>query len=161
MHIGPIISPQPQNIVVVTDKFEYMGLYKNSTHLAEVYDTYCSFSLNGRDWALVNGDYELLVVGQELGSKQPIKSDGGSSSYYTIPLPNDVIDKIVKNRAIETEDILKYGLGNDFDFANAAKSLIRLWGTVNGAGKAGNDAKYELSKIRYSLNKIEKFFVNK
>lgn len=161
MHIGPIISPQPQNIVVVTDKFEYMGLYKNSTHLAEVYDTHCDFHSGGRDWSLVNSDYELLVVGQELNSRQPIKSDGGSSSYYTIPLPDNVIEKIVKNRAIETEDILKYGLGNDFDFCNAAKSLIRLWGTVNGAGKAGNDAGYEIKKIQYSLDKIEKFFVNK
>lgn len=160
MHIGPIISPQPQNIVVVTDKFEYMGLYKNSTHLAEVYDTHCTFHSGGREWSLYIGDY-ALVVGQELNRTQPIKSDGGSSSYYTIPLPDNVIEKIVKNRAIETEDILKYGLGNDFDFANAAKSLIRLWGTINGAGKAGNDPGYEIKKIRYSLNKIEKFFVNK
>ncbi len=147
-------------VVVTTSDFEYMGLPIYSEHDAEAFDneSWVYFKYNGKSWRLAPSHYDRIA---RINSVQPIKSDGGSSSYYTIPLPDDVIEKIVKNRAIETEDILKYGLGNDFDFANAAKSLIRLWGTVNGAGKAGNDAGYEIKKIRYSLDKIEKFFVNK
>lgn len=89
---------------------------------------------------------------------QPIKSDGGSSSYYTISLSAKAIERINKSGSIELEDVLRYGFGNDFDFSNAVKSLMRLYGTVNGAGKEGNDVQYELNKIKYSLNKIEDFY---
>lgn len=151
-------------VVVTTSDFEYMGLPIHSEHDVEAFDNNSCvyFKYNGKSWKLAPSHYDRLTrISSVQPTKSPIVSDGGSSSYYTIPLPDNVIEKIVKNRAIETEDILKYGLGNDFDFSNAGKSLIRLWGTVNGAGKAGNDAGYEIKKIRYSLNKIEKFFVNK
>lgn len=152
-------------IKVTTDSYEYMGLKLGSVHrLSQRFpSSHVQFQFNGKTWNLDDNEYvDLEEVGTENQPiKSPIVSDGGSSSYYTIVLPDDVIEKIVKNRAIETEDILKYGLGNDFDFSNAGKSLIRLWGTINGAGKAGNDAGYEITKIRYSLDKIEKFYVNK
>ena len=49
----------------------------------------------------------------------------------------------------------------DFDFSNAFKSLVRAWGTVNGAGKKGNNLYYELNKIDYSVNKIRRFLSEK
>ena len=88
-------------------------------------------------------------------NKRTVKSDGGSSSYYTIPLPAHEIEKIVENGAIETEIIIKYGFGNDFDFGNIQKTLKRLYEISQGGGKEGNTAQYEINKIRYSLAKIE------
>ena len=84
-----------------------------------------------------------------------VKSDGGSSSYYTIKLPQEVIDKIVENGSIETEEIIKHGFGNDFDFGNIQKTLKRLYEISQGGGKEGNTAQYEINKIRYTLDKLE------
>ena len=75
-----------------------------------------------------------------------VTSDGGSSSYYTLDI-NDTV--------VETEDIIRDVFGNDFDFGNAFKSLVRAYLNTQGAGKAGNNLSYELNKIRYSLNKIK------
>ena len=44
--------------------------------------------------------------------------------------------------------------GNDFDFGNAFKSLVRAYLETQGKGKEGNDLAYELKKIEYSINKI-------
>ena len=44
--------------------------------------------------------------------------------------------------------------GNDFSFGTLLKSLVRAWGIKKGAGKAGNDMKYETGKIRYYADKI-------
>jgi len=44
--------------------------------------------------------------------------------------------------------------GNDFSFGTLLKSLVRAWGIKIGAGKAGNDMKYETGKIRYYADKI-------
>ena len=45
---------------------------------------------------------------------------------------------------------------NGFDFGNAFKSLVRAFLNTQGSGKEGNDLAYELNKIRYSINKIDK-----
>lgn len=82
----------------------------------------------------------------------PIKSDGGSSSYYTFP--QELFDKIVERGCVEVEDIIKYGFNNDFDFGNSFKSLKRLYELQRGGGKEGNTEQYEVNKIIYSLNKI-------
>ena len=84
-----------------------------------------------------------------------VKSDGGSSSYYTILLPAHEIEKIVENGAIETEIIIQYGLGNDFDYGNMQKCIKRLYEISQGGGKEGNTAQYEINKIRYTLDKLE------
>ena len=76
-----------------------------------------------------------------------VKSDGGSSSYYTLT---------VNNINIETEDIIRDVFDNDFDFGNAFKSLVRAFLNTQGSGKEGNDLAYELNKIRYSINKIDR-----
>lgn len=85
---------------------------------------------------------------------KPIQSDGGSSSYYDLKLSKKTIDFIKSNGYVKTEQIIKDVFDNDFDFGNAFKSLIRLFGITKGAGKAGNSAHYESNKIKYSLDKI-------
>jgi hypothetical protein len=74
-----------------------------------------------------------------------VKSDGGSSSYYTLD---------INGTKVETEDIIRDVFDNDFDFGNAFKSLVRAYLNTQGKGKEGNDLAYELNKINYSINKI-------
>ena len=92
--------------------------------------------------------------------KAPIKSDGGSSSYYDIYLPTwlmqAMVDREVDGKVyIKTEELIEVAFESDFDFANAFKSLVRAFGTMNGGGKAGNDVDYEMNKVQYSANKIK------
>ena len=92
--------------------------------------------------------------------KTPIKSDGGSSSYYDIYLPTwlmqAMVDREVDGKVyIKTEELIEVAFESDFDFANAFKSLVRAFGTMNGGGKAGNDVDYEMNKVQYSANKIK------
>lgn len=89
--------------------------------------------------------------------KEPIESDGKSSSYYDLQLSQKTIDFIKENGYVKTEMLIYDIFDNDFDFSNAFKSLVRAWGTVNGAGKKGNSLNYELNKIEYSVNKIREY----
>jgi len=79
--------------------------------------------------------------------KKPIKSDGGSSSYYTL---------VINDQAVQTEDIIRDVFGNDFDYGNVFKSLVRAYQLKKGAGKEGSSIEYEINKIRYSCNKIKR-----
>lgn len=96
-----------------------------------------------------------------------IKSDGGSSDYYKIKIPKDRIgnlpdeflgDFIKKNESgdyyIETEDIIKYALGNDFDLGNIFKCSVRVHSASKGGGKLGNTNEYEYKKIKYTADKM-------
>lgn len=89
--------------------------------------------------------------------QEPIESDGKSSSYYDLKLSQKTIDFIKENGYVKTEMLIYDVFDNDFDFSNAFKSLVRAWGTVNGAGKKGNNLYYELNKIDYSVNKIREY----
>ena len=104
-----------------------------------------------------NGDYEWYHPDFDtyvrydrnfnpIPTKGAVKSDGGSSSYYTLN---------INGNKVETEDIIDQVFGNDFDFGNAFKSLVRAYQTTQGGGKAGNDVAYEMNKIQYSTNKIK------
>lgn len=93
----------------------------------------------------------------EKQNKEPIESDGKSSSYYDLQLSQKTIDFITENGYVKTEMLIYDVFDNDFDFSNAFKSLVRAWGTVNGAGKKGNSLEYELNKIDYSVNKIREY----
>lgn len=99
------------------------------------------------------------------GDEKPkkIKSDGGSSAYYDLPLSDKLVELILQRKEegsafIKTEEIILEVFDNDFDAANSFKSLVRAWQTTKGGGKEGNTLSYELNKIRYSLNKIEERF---
>lgn len=84
----------------------------------------------------------------------PIKSDGGSSSYYDIQLSDKIIDFIVANRYIKTEQLIE-ALGSDFDIGNIIKCAVRINSLMQGKGKEGNDVAYDANKIRYSANRLK------
>src|SRR5574338_1257092 len=92
---------------------------------------------------------------------KPIASDGGSSSYYCIQLPEWLIDSIVAEKAVQAEDIIEVVFGRNFDYGNAFKSLVRAYGREQGGGKAGNTVEYEMNKIIYSANRIKEIYARK
>ena len=148
-------------IRVTTNRYEYMGLFKESSHEVEktcINDhgqAYYYFTNNGREWGLSGAECE--IVGE--GKKGPIKSDGGSSSYYDLPVAEWLLYTLNERQKegkcyIKTEEMISAFFGNDFSFGTLLKSLVRAWGIKIGAGKAGNDMKYETGKIRYYADKI-------
>ena len=148
-------------IRVTTNRYEYMGLFKESSHEVEktgINDhgqAYYYFTNNGREWGLSGA--ECVVVVDE--KKGPIKSDGGSSSYYDLPVSEWLLYTLNERQKegkcyIKTEEMISAFFGNDFSFGTLLKSLVRAWGIKIGAGKAGNDMKYETGKIRYYADKI-------
>lgn len=89
-----------------------------------------------------------------------IKSDGGSSSYYDLPLSDKLVQKInqrmdMGQAFIKTEEIIQEVFGNDFSFGCLFKSTVRAKAIEDGGGKEGNDMGYEVNKITYYANKIE------
>lgn len=88
-----------------------------------------------------------------------IKSDGGSSSYYDIDIP-DWLFSILINRDdlgrcfIKTEELIEV-LGSDFDESNILKCLVRINSLKKGIGKEGNDVNYDANKIIYSANRLK------
>lgn len=88
-----------------------------------------------------------------------VASDGGSSSYYDIGLPQWLVERIVERQKdgrayLKTEELIEVAFGNDFDASNIAKSLVRAWGAFNGGGKKGNTVDYDLNKMVYSTEKL-------
>lgn len=113
------------------------------------------------------GNEETDQVADSVGDSAPvsgaIKSDGGSSTYYDIPLPEWLVARIVPryldgHAYIKTEELIEVAFNSDFDAGNVLKSLVRLFGAFNGAGKAGNSVDYEKRKIEYSVNKLAQRF---
>ena len=148
-------------IRVTTNRYEYMGLFKESSHEVEktcINDhgqAYYYFTNNGREWGLSGAECEIVVDEK----KGPIKSDGGSSSYYDLPVSEWLLYTLNERQKegkcyIKTEEMISAFFGNDFSFGTLLKSLVRAWGIKIGAGKAGNDMKYETGNIRYYADKI-------
>lgn len=162
-------------IRVTVDDYEYMGLMKGSVHDAFVYTNSLGnveyhFTLNGRKWALTDTDCEevpapneklLDVINTDLKQQGPIKSDGGSSTYYDLELPAWLLYTLNERQKegkcyIKTEEMISAFFGNDFDRGNIIKSLVRCQGLQDGTGgKAGNSVEYECNKMIYSVNKIK------
>lgn len=95
----------------------------------------------------------------EVTTKSPIKSTGGSSTYYDINVPEWLVKLLVErnesgNCFIKTEEINNL-LGNDFNYGTLFKSLVRAHSIEQGVGKAGNNMSYECNKIRYYTDRIE------
>ena len=108
-------------------------------------------------------DFELRPVSTleaTLGvTKGAIKSDGGSSSYYDIQIPDWLFDKICERRYVDgcyikTEELIEV-LGSDFDLGNIIKCAVRINSLKNGVGKEGNDVSYDSNKIIYSANRLK------
>ncbi|MNL43671.1 hypothetical protein D3C87_1661950 [compost metagenome] len=111
-------------------------------------------------------DDEDLAADFADGQTGAITSDGRSSTYYDIDLPDWLIARIFERfeagrTYIKTEELIEVAFNDDFDAGNAFKSLVRLWGAFNGAGKAGNSVSYEKNKIEYSVGKLEQRYDRK
>ena len=76
---------------------------------------------------------------------KPVKSDGGSSSYYEI----EVRTKKGETFKCETGDIIRALVDNDFNLGNIVKACRRVSQALKGAGKEGVDPDYDLNKIIY------------
>lgn len=90
-----------------------------------------------------------------------IKSDGGSSSYYDLPISDKLLIKVLNSCNedgkcyVKTEDLIDELFENDFDFGTMFKSVVRGYLQTKGEGKAGNDLDYEMNKVVYYANKIK------
>lgn len=91
---------------------------------------------------------------------KPIKSDGGSSSYYFTKLPQHMIDKIVKKGGIEIKDITRYVYDNDSDCKDITKALKRIQEWKKGGGKQGIDALYDANKIIFFAEELRESIKN-
>ena len=109
---------------------------------AIVKDTYRYIDNEYTSLRIVDEQWKLVKPASE-----PVKSDGGSSSYY---------DLVINGVDLQTEDIMRDVFGNDYDFCVAFKALVRAYGTLKGGGKEGNTVEYEMNKLRYSSKQIEK-----
>lgn len=170
-------------IRVTTDKYEYQGLKEGSIH-KNASDSWCSgnyrgitFTANGKIWYLTDPMFEVVeededdfpapneklldVINTDLKQQGPIKSDGGSSSYYDLPVAEWLLYTLNERQKegkcyIKTEEMINAFFGNDFDRGNIIKSLVRCQGLQDGTGgKAGNSVEYECNKMIYSVNKIK------
>ena len=92
------------------------------------------------------------------------KSDGGSSSYYQQVIPAGVLkisggpfdgQPLEHNVIMETDDVIKLFLGNDWHKGNVFKAMTRL------GQKDGIDESYDFNKIRWFLDRIQHFSVVK
>lgn len=178
-------------IRVKVDDYEYMGLMKGSVHDAFVYTNSLDraeyrFTSNGKQWSLYStcvdpipqecsssycecgeakcssGKVDMRAdEARKIMEKGPIKSDGGSSSYYDLPVAEWLLYALNERQKegrcyIKTEEMISAFFGNDFDRGNLIKSLVRCQGLQDGTGgKAGNSVEYECNKMIYSVNKIK------
>ena len=79
----------------------------------------------------------------------PIKSDGGSSSYYAQQIPKGMLERFNTTNTIEAKDVIRLFLGNDFNMGNIFKAYCRIISLRNGKGKEGIDEQYDLTKAKY------------
>ena len=79
----------------------------------------------------------------------PIKSDGGSSSYYAQQIPKGMLERFNTTGTIEAKDVIRLFLGNDFNMGNIFKAYCRVISLRNGKGKAGIDEQYDLTKAKF------------
>lgn len=85
---------------------------------------------------------------------KPVKSDGGSSSYYFTELPEHLIKDIVKRGGIEIKDIVRYCFDNDADCKDIIKALKRIRENLKGGGKEGVDNIYDANKICFFAEEL-------
>lgn len=79
-----------------------------------------------------------------------IKSNGGSSDYYKLTISNKKGESI----EVETGDVIRSMVGNDFDFGNCIKALRRMYLATQGSGKEGINLQYDANKVKYFLDEI-------
>lgn len=90
-------------------------------------------------------------VKEPLGEGIKFKSDGGSSEVYLVTLPKGSFTQNEDGSiSFMLEEYLKHGLDNDFDQCNLAKANHRF------DKKEGNTRKYEINKMHYYIDRMEK-----
>ncbi len=94
-----------------------------------------------------------------------VKSDGGSSSYYQLRLlvQSSKIKDLeghdeVKVVELETGDIIRALVDNDFDLGNIIKACRRIHQAKKGTGKSGTNVEYDCKKIDYFLKEWYKAY---
>ena len=116
--------------------------YVDSLYRAEFDDDYWWFT--DKCIELVNDDNNTIEK-----ENSPIKSDGGSSSYYAQQIPKGMLERFNTTGTIEAKDVIRLFLGNDFNMGNIFKAYCRIISLRNGKGKAGIDEQYDLTKVKY------------
>lgn len=101
----------------------------------------------------LDGDHGATAL-KDFKPAQPVKSDGGSSSYYFTKLPQHLIDQIVETGGIEIKDIVRYCFDNDADCKDIIKALKRIRESIKGGGKEGTTIEYDLNKIKFFVNEM-------
>lgn len=104
----------------------------------------------------VEPDYTEFFGPESGHVSEAVKSDGGSSSYYelNVRVPasdcTTVTDQLIDVK-LETGDVIRTLVDNDFDLGNVIKALRRLHLAANGKGKVGTDVEYDCKKIEYFM----------
>ena len=104
------------------------------------------------DWFFTDKCIELVnddTIENNPTENTPIKSDGGSSSYYAQQIPKGMLERFNTTGTIEAKDVIRLFLGNDFNMGNIFKAYCRIISLRNGKGKAGIDEQYDLTKAKY------------
>lgn len=80
---------------------------------------------------------------------EPVKSDGGSSSYYLVTLPEGAYT-LNEDGSVSwmLEEYIKFGLQNDFNRGNLAKANHRI------GKKAGNTLEYDKNKMHHYVDRL-------
>lgn len=102
----------------------------------------------------VHTQQESFIPKKESVDTQPVKSDGGSSSYYQLKtvVSKDSIKELPNGNFeinLETGDVIDMLVGGNFDLGNATKALRRIYQASLGKGKEGIDMNYDANKINY------------
>ena len=105
---------------------------------------YCDWWFTDKCIELVSDDTKPIE-----NESSPIKSDGGSSSYYVQQIPKGMLERFNATGTIEAKDVIRLFLGNDFNMGNIFKAYCRITSLRNGKGKAGIDEQYDLTKAKF------------
>ena len=133
---------------------DYISQYDTSIEVGDIEviidvddDDYDEVPYQIRNWWFPESDLELVSDGKaDNNSKTPIKSDGGSSSYYAKKIPPQMLDDFNSKGVIEAKDVMRLFLGNDFNMSNVFKAYCRVISLRNGEGKEGVTELYDLNK---------------
>lgn len=102
--------------------------------------------------------YEVSVDVDNIPEKTPVKSDGGDSKYYHIPVPQWFLDNITQRGYTTVEDIAEIAFKNEANFFNVFKAQCRMFDLTQGGGKEGNTFEYDANKCKYYVDKQVEVF---
>ena len=154
-----------ENIVGYKSNFEYFAAYQSEWEFMDGYSAteYASeYGVCIYDKNNVAKPSDIVVEsvgGTTVVENAPIKSDGGSSSYYTRTIPEGMLERFNKDGVIEAKDVMKLFLGNDYNFCNSFKAHCRVQSLREGVGKEGADEKYDLRKAWFFAQDAHDFYL--